>query len=106
MTAYLKVSAADLGTNTLKVTHATRLDGGDLNDMQHASDTVRLGFNLGKTRGSSHNESKHACVPKEKQSPGVWFDRLVSPPALRCRKWCGTDGPHPPETGWYRNHHR
>ena len=46
----LKISAADLGTNTLKVTHATRLDGGELLDMEHASDTVRLGYNLGQTR--------------------------------------------------------
>lgn len=49
MTNQLKISAADLGTNTLKVTHATRLNGGELADMVHASDTVRLGFNLGKT---------------------------------------------------------
>lgn len=46
----LKISAADLGTNTLKVTHATRHGDGELLDMEHASDTVRLGFNLGRTR--------------------------------------------------------
>lgn len=49
MSQSLKVSAADLGTNTLKVTHATRLAGGELANMQHASDTVRLGFGIERT---------------------------------------------------------
>ena len=49
MTMPLKISAADLGTNTLKVTHATRLQHGELADMVHASDTVRLGFGIEQT---------------------------------------------------------
>ena len=49
MTVPLKISAADLGTNTIKVTHAIRLPNGDLADMIHASDTVRLGFGIEQT---------------------------------------------------------
>lgn len=49
MTVPLKISAADLGTNTLKVTHAIRLPNGELADMLHASDTVRLGFGIEQT---------------------------------------------------------
>lgn len=49
MTIPLKISAADLGTNTLKVTHATRLQHHELTDMMHASDTVRLGFGIEQT---------------------------------------------------------
>lgn len=49
MTERLKISAADLGTNTLKVTHATRVNGDELTDMTHASDTVRLGAGIEQT---------------------------------------------------------
>ena len=49
MTVPFKISAADLGTNTIKVTHAIRLPNGDLADMLHASDTVRLGFGIEQT---------------------------------------------------------
>lgn len=49
MTLPLRISAADLGTNTLKVTHAVRLPNGELADMVHASETVRLGFGIEQT---------------------------------------------------------
>ena len=49
MTERLRISAADLGTNTLKVTHATRIAGDELTDMAHASNTVRLGAGIENT---------------------------------------------------------
>lgn len=49
MTNPLKVSAVDLGSNTLKATHATCMEGGELADMIHHSDTVRIGFGLERT---------------------------------------------------------
>ncbi len=49
MTMPLRISAADLGTNTLKVTHAIRLPNGELADMVHASETVRLGYGIEQT---------------------------------------------------------
>lgn len=61
MTVPLKISAADLGTNTLKVTHATRLYAGDLSDMVHASDTVRLGFGIEQT-GSIEQRRFDDCL--------------------------------------------
>lgn len=61
MPSPLKVSAADLGTNTLKVTHATRMDGGELTDMEHASDTVRLGFGIEKS-GRIEDQRIEACL--------------------------------------------
>lgn len=61
MTTFIKISAADLGTNTLKVTHATRLEGGVLRDMDHYSDTVRLGFGIEQT-GSIEQPRIDACM--------------------------------------------
>lgn len=61
MTVPLKISAADLGTNTIKVTHAIRLPNGDLADMLHASDTVRLGFGIEQT-GSIERSRFEATV--------------------------------------------
>ncbi len=61
MTIPLKISAADLGTNTLKVTHATRLRQAELTDMIHASDTVRLGFGIEQT-GRIEQSRFDACL--------------------------------------------
>lgn len=61
MVDQLKVSAVDLGTNTLKATHATRQGTGELADMQHASDTVRLGFGIDKT-GRIEDHRVDACL--------------------------------------------
>lgn len=61
MTVPLKISAADLGTNTIKVTHAIRLPNGDLADMIHASDTVRLGFGIEQT-GSIESSRFEATI--------------------------------------------
>ncbi len=61
MATSLKVSAVDLGTNTLKATHATRLGSGELVDMEHASDTVRLGFGIEKT-GRIENHRVDECM--------------------------------------------
>ena len=61
MTVPLKISAADLGTNTIKVTHAIRLPNGDLADMLHASDTVRLGFGIEQT-GSIESSRFEATI--------------------------------------------
>jgi exopolyphosphatase/guanosine-5'-triphosphate,3'-diphosphate pyrophosphatase len=57
----LKISAADLGTNTLKVTHAIRLPDGELADMVHASETVRLGFGIEQT-GKIEQKRFDACL--------------------------------------------
>lgn len=71
MVSCLKISAADLGTNTLKVTHATQLEDGALENMVHASDTVRLGFNLGNT-GEIEQHRIEACIQflKEQEETG------------------------------------
>lgn len=61
MTVPLKISAADLGTNTIKVTHAIRLPDGSLADMLHASDTVRLGFGIEQT-GSIEQSRADATI--------------------------------------------
>src|SRR5688572_17121874 len=61
MATSLKVSAVDLGTNTLKATHATRLGSGELVDMEHASDTIRLGFGIEKT-GRIENHRIDECM--------------------------------------------
>lgn len=70
MSEIVKISAADLGTNTLKVTHATRLASGDLADMEHASDTVRLGFGIEKT-GRIEDERIEACLQFLKQQEAL-----------------------------------
>lgn len=61
MTMPLKISAADLGTNTLKVTHAIRLPNGELADMIHASETIRLGFGIEQT-GKIEQKRFDACL--------------------------------------------
>lgn len=61
MTEVLKISAVDLGTNTLKATHATRIDGDVLLDMLHASDTVRLGAGIEAT-GRIEQQRIDACI--------------------------------------------
>lgn len=70
MTKSLKISAADLGTNTLKVTHATRTDDGTLKNMQHASDTVRLGYGIAQT-GSIEPHRFDACIEFLKEQEAV-----------------------------------
>lgn len=71
MVNQLKVSAVDLGTNTLKATHATRLERGKLADMQHASDTVRLGFGIEKTgRIEDHRVDECLRFLKEQERIG------------------------------------
>ncbi|MCA9832866.1 MAG: hypothetical protein KC435_02910 [Thermomicrobiales bacterium] len=61
MTTGIKISAADLGTNTLKVTHATLLPDGELAQMLHASDTVRLGYGIEAT-GRIEQQRFDACL--------------------------------------------
>lgn len=61
MTTGCKVSTADLGTNTLKVTHATVTSDGELSEMIHASDTVRLGYGI-ETTGRIEQERFDACL--------------------------------------------
>lgn len=61
MSETLKMSAADLGTNTLKVSHATRRNGVELTDMLHASDTVRLGAGIEET-GRIDGHRIDACL--------------------------------------------
>lgn len=61
MANIVKVSAADLGTNTLKVTHATRTADGALENMRHASDTVRLGFGI-EASGKIEQARFDACL--------------------------------------------
>jgi exopolyphosphatase/pppGpp-phosphohydrolase len=70
MTMPLKISAADLGTNTLKVTHAIRLPNGDLADMVHASETVRLGYGIEQT-GKIEQQRFDACLEFLKQQEAV-----------------------------------
>lgn len=71
MESSLKVSAADLGTNTLKVTHATCSPHNELSEMIHASDTVRLGFGIERT-GRIEEHRLEACIQflREQQSIG------------------------------------
>lgn len=70
MDTSLKISAADLGTNTLKVTHATRFDDGALTNMLHASETVRLGFNLANT-GQIEPHRMDACLRFLKEQEAI-----------------------------------
>ena len=70
MTMPLKISAADLGTNTLKVTHAVRLPNGELADMVHASETVRLGYGIEQT-GSIEQRRFDDCLAFLKQQEVV-----------------------------------
>lgn len=74
MTERLRISAADLGTNTLKVTHATRIDGDELTDMAHASNTVRLGAGIEKTgRIEDHRIDECLDFLKEEEAIGRAF---------------------------------
>lgn len=61
MPSTIKISAADLGTNTLKVTHATRVGIDELRNMEHASDTVRLGAGIEST-GRIEESRIDACL--------------------------------------------
>lgn len=70
MSISLKVSAADLGTNTLKVTHATRLEGGELANMEHASDTVRLGYGIENT-GHIEDHRIEECIRFLKEQEAI-----------------------------------
>lgn len=61
MTEPIRMSAADLGTNTLKVTHATVKPNGEILDMIHATETVRLGYGIEST-GSIELGRFDACL--------------------------------------------
>lgn len=61
MTTTYRVSAVDLGTNTLKATHATVTSDGTLRDMEHASETIRLGYGIEAT-GLIGQERIDACL--------------------------------------------
>ncbi|MCO5218467.1 MAG: hypothetical protein M9934_09850 [Thermomicrobiales bacterium] len=61
MTTIYKVSAVDLGTNTLKATHATVSSSGKLLDMEHASETIRLGYGIEAT-GRIEQQRIDACL--------------------------------------------
>lgn len=78
MTMPLRISAADLGTNTLKVTHAVRLPNGDLADMVHASETVRLGFGIEQT-GRIEQKRFDDCIAflKEQEAVGREYGSTV-----------------------------
>lgn len=78
MTMPLRISAADLGTNTLKVTHAVRLPNGDLADMVHASETVRLGFGIEQT-GRIEQKRFDDCIAflKEQEAVGRKYGSTV-----------------------------
>lgn len=78
MTMPLKISAADLGTNTLKVTHASRLRHAELTDMIHASDTVRLGYGIEQT-GRIEQVRFDACLSflAEQESVGRDYGSTV-----------------------------
>lgn len=78
MTSLLRISAADLGTNTLKVTHAARDGDGALLDMQHASDTVRLGAGIEATgRIEDHRIDLCLAFLKEQEAVGRAFGSTV-----------------------------
>jgi exopolyphosphatase/guanosine-5'-triphosphate,3'-diphosphate pyrophosphatase len=70
MTMPLRISAADLGTNTLKVTHAVRLPNGELADLVHASETVRLGFGIEQT-GKIEQKRFDDCITFLKEQEAV-----------------------------------
>lgn len=78
MSTSLKISAADLGTNTLKVTHATRVDAGELTEMEHASDTVRLGFGIESTgRIEDHRIEECLRFLKEQEAIGKRYGSVA-----------------------------
>ena len=73
MPTTIKISAADLGTNTLKVTHATRVGIDELRDMEHASDTVRLGAGI-ETTGRIEESRIDACLTFLKEQEAIGID--------------------------------
>lgn len=49
MTSPLRVSVADLGTNTVKILHAARHDDGMIERIEHNTNTIRLGAGIEET---------------------------------------------------------
>lgn len=66
----LKISAADLGTNTLKVTHATRRNENELSNMLHASDTIRLGAGI-EASGRIEDHRINECIRFLKEQEAI-----------------------------------
>lgn len=61
MTAPLRVSVADLGTNTVKILHAARHDDGTIERIEHNSNTIRLGAGIEET-GRLEDSRIIACL--------------------------------------------
>lgn len=55
------VSAADLGTNTIKITHAFISDSGEITEIEEHTNTIRLGANLELT-GRIESTRIEACI--------------------------------------------
>lgn len=66
------ISAADLGTNTVKITHATVTSAGEINAVNEAAKTIRLGKSI-EENGSIAPERIDACIDflRQQQSLGT-----------------------------------
>lgn len=61
MSDALRISVADMGTNTIKVLHAVRHSDGSIERIDHVSNTIRLGFGI-ETAGHIEPKRLEECV--------------------------------------------
>jgi exopolyphosphatase/guanosine-5'-triphosphate,3'-diphosphate pyrophosphatase len=71
MSDVLRISVADLGSNTLKILHAVRHEDGHIESIQHNTNTLRLGTGI-ETTGIIEQPRMDACIEflREQESVG------------------------------------